>query len=57
MKCSPNRGTPADDRSVPVARAWKFLLPWAVFPLALAVIMAVDWLLHGRRQTPRKEAG
>jgi hypothetical protein len=57
VKCSPNRGTPADDRSVPVARAWKFLLPWAVLPLALTIITLIDRLQHGRRRTRRKEAG
>ncbi len=37
-------------------RAWKLLLPWAVLPLALAIITAVDWLRRARRPTPRKEA-
>jgi len=33
---------------------WSPLLPWAVFPLALGIITAVDWL---RRRRPRGTAG
>jgi hypothetical protein len=33
---------------------WSPLLPWAVLPLALAIITAVDWL-RGRRRPPRRE--
>jgi hypothetical protein len=57
MRCKSNRGAPADERSAAVPRAWKYWLPWAVLPLALAIITAVDWLKHGRGQTRRKEAG
>jgi len=32
---------------------WSPLLPWAVFPLALAIITVVDWLRR-RRQPPRR---
>jgi hypothetical protein len=45
-----------NDRSDSDPRAWKLLLPWAVLPLALAIITAVDWLRHAGRRTPRKEA-
>jgi hypothetical protein len=48
---------PTRDSRQTAPRAWKFLLPWAVLPLALAIIAAADWLKHGRKRTQRKEAG
>jgi hypothetical protein len=26
--------------------AWRFLLPWVVLPVALAIIAVADWLRH-----------
>jgi hypothetical protein len=43
-------------RATPAPRVWRFLLPWAVLPLALAIITLVDWLRHGRRRTQGKES-
>ena len=38
------------------AKRWKFLLPWGVLPLALAIITLADWLQSRRRRQSRKEA-
>jgi len=44
----------SDDGARP--RRWKFLLPWGVLPLALAIITLADWLTRACRRTRRKEA-
>ena len=44
-----------DDHGTP-PRAWKFLLPWGVLPLALAIIVLADWLAHACRQARRRGA-
>jgi len=43
--------SPPDDQ-----RLWRLLLPWAVLPVALAIITLVDWLNRGRRRQRRREA-
>jgi len=46
----------ADGSSPDDQRLWRLLLPWAVLPVALAIITLVDWLNRGRRRQRRREA-
>jgi hypothetical protein len=36
--------------------SWRIFVPWAVLPLALAVIALVDWLKHHHTRAQREEA-